>query len=291
MNRFLAFICALFFAFVSVSSACTAAQPSAWMQFTLAPERGSRGEIQADFRSYSRENESHWSDGFMPAQLVGLDTAGFYGAGARPLRFAVIREAGRLDCAGQGGSAHAWGNCSFTQNAAFMQALVNRGIARPSREEAFSLMALDVRRDLVDAIAAARYPTPTVNQLVELRALDVTRRYIAELAATGYRPRTLQTLVEFKALGISPEWIRGFARIGYANIPSDQLVQLKAMDITPDFITGFAQVGYRNLPVDQLVQLKALGVTPEFARRVVGQSGSRPPVNELVDTKIFGRRH
>ena len=113
MNRPLAFICALLFAFVSVSSACMA-QPSDPVRFTLEPQRSSPGKIRASFRNENRgrdDDNNNWSTGFMPSDLIGLEVSSFHGAGTRPLHFAIVREAGRLDCAGNGGNDYATGNC------------------------------------------------------------------------------------------------------------------------------------------------------------------------------------
>ena len=288
MNRCIAFLLALLFATVTVSSACVAA-PSDWSHFTL-DGRGN-GKIQASFdNDRAGRGRDHWSTDVMPSQLVGLDIAEFRGSGTRPLRFAVVREAGRLDCSGQGGGSRASGNCGFTADPAFTDLLARAGIGRPTREQGVSLMALNVRREIVEALAAAHYPTPTIDNLMELTAVGVDGRYIADLARAGYRPRTVQSLVEFRALGITPEWIGGFARIGYDTIPSDDLMQLKALDVTPEFVAGFDRIGYGRLPVDTLVELKALNITPEFVRSVTAQGESMPPVDKLVELKIFGRR-
>jgi hypothetical protein len=288
MNRFAALILALLFATLTVSSACVAA-PSDWIHFTLEPEHGG-GRIQATFRNDDAvRDHSNWSSGFVPSELAGLDLAGFRASGTRALRFSLIREAGRLDCAGNGGGSYAAGNCRFTPDPAFTQLLMSRGIGNPTRDEAFGLMALNVRRELIDAVAAARYPTPTVGELMQLTAVGVNGPYISGLAHAGYRPRTIHSLVEFKALDITPQWIAGFVSIGYGNLPPDQLIQLKALDVTPAFIAGFDRIGYRNLPTATLVQLKALDITPEFVRSAVGQRGTMPPVDQLVQLKIFGR--
>ena len=131
MNRVFAIIGALLLAFISVSSACTAA-PGTWVHFTLEPERGS-DLVRASFRNdQNGRHENNWSTGFRPSELTGLDLAGFRSAGSRPLRFALIREAGRLDCSGHGGESYAAGNCSFTADPAFTQLLESRGIGRPT---------------------------------------------------------------------------------------------------------------------------------------------------------------
>ena len=291
MNRPLAFVGALLLAFVTVSSACMA-QPTDWIQFRLEPERGNSAKIHASFRKHSNgQDHDNWSTGFMPSDLIGLEVSSFHGAGTRPLHFAVIREAGRLDCSGNGGNDYAAGNCSFADNPAFTQLLVSRGIGRPTREQAFGLMAVNVERSLIDAVAGARYPTPSINDLMALSALGADGPYITDMARAGYRPNSIHSLIEFKALGITPQWIAGFARIGYANVPGEGLVQMKALGITPEFVAGFQRIGYRDLSVDKLVQLKALDITPEFVRETVGQQPEMPPVSELVQLKMFRTKH
>jgi hypothetical protein len=290
VNRPLAFICALLFAFVSVSSACIA-QPADWIHFTLEAERGNPGRYHADFRDQRRgRDENDWSTGFMPSELIGLEVSSFHASGTRPLHFSVAREAGRLDCTGHGGENYAAGSCSFAANPAFTQLLVSRGIGTPSSEQAFGLMAVNARRELVEAIAAARYPTPSIDNLMALSALRVDGRYIGEMARAGYRPQSIQGLIEFKALDINPQWIAGFVRVGYANLPGDGLVQMRALGITPEYISGFQRIGYRDLPVSTLVQLKALDITPEFVRSVAGAGAAMPSVNRLVELKTFGNR-
>jgi hypothetical protein len=291
MNRCLAFIGALFCAFLTVSSACTA-QSAEWIHFTLEPNAGDPGKIHASFRSGDRgHEENNWSTGFRPSDFVGLDLAGFRGAGSRVLHFAMIREAGRLDCSGHGGESYAAGYCSFTADPAFTQLLERRGIGRPTQEQAFGLMALNARRELIDAVAAAHYPMPSINNLMALSALNVTGDYISGMARAGYRPQSIDSLIQFKALDITPAWIAGFVRIGYGNLPGNELIQLKALDITPEFIAGFDRIGYRHLPVDQLVQLKAMNVTPEFVQRVAAADASRPSIDKLVQLKAFSRQH
>jgi len=289
MDRCLALLGALLLSLITVASACTAA-PAEWIHFTLEPDRVS-DRLHVSFRSDDHpRHDNSWSTSFRPSDLVGLDAAGFRGSGNRPLRFAVIREAGRLDCSGQGGGSYGAGYCSFDADPRFTQLLESRGIGRPTQEQSFGLMAVDARRDVIDALAGARYPTPSIDNLMALSALGVNGAYIGGMARAGYRPQTLDSLIQFKALNITPEWIGVFVRMGYGGLPADELVQLKALGITPDFIAGFDRIGYGRLSVDQLVQLKALGITPDFVRRVAAVDDGLPPVDKLVQLKAFGKR-
>lgn len=291
MNRSVTFIAAVLCAFVTFSSACAAPSEDG-LRFTLEPQRGDATKLHASFREQREgRNDSNWSTGFTPSELIGLEVSSFRAAGTRPLHFALVREAGRMDCAGNGGSSFAAGNCRFTADPRFTQMLASRGIAQPTRDQAFALMAVNARREMLDAIAAARYPTPKLDDVIALSALGVDGRYIGDLARSGYRPQKISSLIEFKALNIDAPWIGSFARIGYVNIPADQLVQLRALNITPDFIAGFQRIGYGNLPVNKLVELKALDITPEFVRSVTPSNGAAPAVNDLAELKIFGHKH
>ena len=289
MNRFFALIGALLLSLVTIASAC-AADSAGTVRFTLRSEKGG-DRIEASFRSdEDSRHENNWSSGFRPGDLVGLDLAGFRASGTRPLRFSLIREAGRIDCAGRGGGSYAEGACTLALDPSFVGVLDSRGIARPRPDQAFGLVVLDVRRDLIDALAAAHYPTPSVGDLMGLTALGVDHGYIAGLAGAGYRPSKVGDLMQFKALNVTPQWIAGFVRTGYASFPVSELVQLKALDVTPEYIAGFDRLGYRRLPAHTLVELKAMGITPEFVRSVAGEGQPMPDVGKLIEMKIFDRR-
>src|SRR3954468_2148548 len=198
MNRPLAFIFALMCALVTVSSACVAQSPS-WIHFTLEPQRSNPAKIKASFHE-ERDDRDHnnWSTGFMPSDLIGLEVSSFHSPGTRPLHFAIVREAGRLDCAGNGGNNYATGNCRFTADAAFMQLLSSRGIGRPTTDQMFALTAVNARRSMIEAVTAARYPTPSIDDVIALAALGVDARYIADMSHAGYRPQSIHALIEFK---------------------------------------------------------------------------------------------
>ena len=283
MTRMLAFVAALLLTAVTVSSACVA-QSFASLQFTIEPAPHD-GQVKVRFeRHRTGHSDNNWDSSFMPSELAGLDMAALDGSITRPIRFALVRDAGRVDCSGAGGSAMARGTCTMTANAEFNRFLADRGIGHPDEEETFGMIALNVRNELVDALARAHYPTPSVEQLIELTAVEATPAYISGLSAQGYRPKTLDELVQFAALKITPDYIGSFVRAGYANLPADELIQLKALDITPQFIAGFERIGYGRLAVDTLIQLKAMDITPDYVR-AVAQGDTLPSPDHLVQLK------
>ena len=286
MTRLFAFVTALLLSGVVVSSACTAVAAGP-VQFRLDGDRND-GQIQANFIGGGDHNTNQWSSSFRPDQLAGLDLTRLRSGGDHAVQFTMIRDAGRLDCAGTGGRSRASGSCNFTPSAAFNDFVVSKGMRAPSHGEGLSLMALDVRRETVEALHAARYPVPTVDDLLALSALGVDSAYISGLANVGYRPKDLEALVQFKALDITPAFIQGYIRRGYGNLNPDHFIQLKALDINADYIASFERIGYRNLSVDQLVQLKALGVSADYARAAQQGSSERLTPERLVELRAVG---
>src|SRR3954469_21770383 len=113
MNRPLALACASLIAVAAISVTAWA-QPADVIHFSLAPDHGDATKIRATFdRDGGRHRQNNWSTGFRPSELTGLEVASFRAAGTRPIHFAIVREAGRLDCAGNGGGNSASGNCRF----------------------------------------------------------------------------------------------------------------------------------------------------------------------------------
>ena len=286
MTRMLAFVCALMMTAITVTSACVA-NSAAPLQFIIEPT-GKSDQVQVRFRRDVNRGTDNWSSTFRIDDLAGLDAAALRGPGTNPLRFAIIREAGRIDCAGSGGNAMARGTCGMTPDRRFNDFLTASGISRPSEEQTYALIAVNARRELVVALKASGYQTPSLDKLIELSAVEVTPAYIRALDAIGYKPPSLGQLVEFAALEITPEFIGSFARAGYSNLTPGELVQLKALEITPEFIAGFERIGYSSLSVGTLVELKAMDVTPEFVR-AVQQGGPLPSPSKLVQIRAVSR--
>jgi hypothetical protein len=283
MHRILAFFAALLISGIAIGSA-SVAMPTDNIRFTLEPS-GHRDTVRLSVRSGTDRRNNSMSSQLRRSELAGL---GADWSGSRPVRFALIREAGRIDCAGPGLGRRAEGSCRFSRNAAFSDLLVRNGMARPTEREAFGLTMVKARSDLLDALRAARYPMPSVEDYIAMTAVGVTPRYIADLARAGYRPDNSNRLIEFAALKVSPDYLAALSRAGYANLPQQKVVEFAALQIDPEFIRGFERIGYRNLSADHLMQLKALDVTPEFVVAVRRGGMTSPSVDQLVKLKAIG---
>jgi hypothetical protein len=325
MNRALVFLAATAAAALAVTSACLASPKTNHdfraedIYFTMtAPARS--GDVQLSLRSGNDRHNHSMSSGFAASELAGLDLARLRSPASAPLSFALVRQAGRVDCSGNARAMKAEGDCRFTADAAFAELLASRGIGRPTAEESYELTMVGATRELVDALQVANYPRPTIEKLTELAAVGVDRQFIDELSRRGYRPNDLDELVEFGALDITPDYIDGMARAGFRNMDADAIVQFKALDIspayiaelarigysgldadevtelkalevTPEFVEGFARIGYSNLPVDTLVQLKALDVTPEYVKSLRDRGLAELSPEQLVALRAVGKHY
>ncbi len=284
MNRLIALVAAVLISTLAVGSACIA-MPADNIRFTLKPSSHDAGQVELHLRSGNDRHNNSMNSTFRAAELAGL-APGWRSAG--PVQFALVREPGRIDCAGASRGGSAEGACRFTRNPAFSDLLVRSGMDRPSERQAYGLTLAGARRDLLNGLRAARYPMPSVDDYIAMTAVGVTPGYIRELQQAGYRPDESKRLIEFAALKVTPQYLGALARAGYANLPQNEVVQLAALQIDPEFIRGFERVGYRNLPVNKLVELKALNVTPEFVLAVRRGGMTNPSVDQLVKLKAIG---
>ncbi len=312
MTRTFAFFAAVLLTTVTVTSSCFANSPND-LRFKLQASEVRGDQVTLQIRSGRDDRHNGMTSTFRAADLAGFEPARLNAGG--PLSFALVRDAGRIDCSGNASRGSADGACRFTPDANFSSYLVSNGVRRPTLDQSYDMTLIGVHRELIAALKAANYPMPTIDEFIELSAVGVTPSYIAEMARSGYRPRDLDKLVEYRAVGvtpeyigamaragydlsvedvveyaalnISPEYMRGFERIGY-RIPRDELVEFKALGITPEFVQGFERIGYRNLPSDTLVELKALDVTPEFVTHVRRSLPRDASLDHVVELKAIG---
>ena len=116
---------------LAVSAQRAAADPTK-LDFLLSSEP-SRAQLTVRLIS---DHQRNVTSGFEASELPGLDLAALNGPNSRPLRFAWVRDAGRIDCASHGGNRKAAGECRFQPSADFATFLASNGIARPAPDEA-----------------------------------------------------------------------------------------------------------------------------------------------------------
>lgn len=285
MTRTLAFLAAILLTTLTVTTSCLANSPED-LRFTLRPSTGRAGDVNLQIRSGRDARHNGMTSSFRASELTGLDLSRLGSGG--PVQFALIREAGRVDCAGNASGKKVEGSCRFTPDKGFSDFLAANGMQRPNLEQSYDMTLVGVHRDLVSALRAASYPMPSIDDYIALSAVGVTRTYIADLSRAGYRPKAVDDLVEFRAVGVTPEFLGAMARAGYSGLPSEKIVELAALNIDPEFIRGFERIGYRNLPVETLVELKALDITPDYVLMVRNSMMRNASLDQVVQLKAIG---
>lgn len=281
------------------------------------------GKVQLELRTRSGRGNgsSNWSQGYPIAELQGLSAAQLTASGATPVRFALVREAGRLDCSGSAAGGAGDGTCRFTADEGFAALLQSRGIGRPDARESYHLAMSGVGRAHLDALAANGYPKASVSQLVALGIHGATPGYIQALAQSGYRLKSLDSLVAFRIHGVDAEYIRAIAahgeqfrnmsaddlvafrihrvtpalvgaysRLGYRELDRGDVVAMAIHGVTPEYIESFARLGYRDLSADKLVQMRIFGVTADYVRSLQDSGIQLPSAEQLVRLRMSGFR-
>ncbi|HEY7006194.1 MAG TPA: hypothetical protein VH392_06875 [Sphingomicrobium sp.] len=278
-------------AVTAIPFASASAEQIESISWSIQRQSGSTDEIQLTVDSrWGAHSRSNWSNTRRLEELQGLSAAQLMGP-SQPVRFALVKEAGRLDCAGTAGAGRGSGQCSYTPNAAFAAYLQAHGIGTPEPHQSYSLTMSGVGRDLVEALDQSGFTRPDIDQLTAMGIHGATASYVRELGGLGYR-LSPDDLVAFKIHGVKTDYIRQMATIGPAlqHISPSDLVALNIHGVKPEFVREMAAIGpaFRNVSADDLVSMAIHGVRPEMARAYVQLEGGRLNADDVVSMAIHG---
>src|SRR5688572_10400495 len=229
---------------------------------------GSIVQFQVDSR-WGSNSRSTWGNDRPISDFQGLSAAQVTGPTA-PVRFAMVGEAGRLDCGGVAGRLVGSGTCSFSADAAFADLLAASGIGWPTLHQSFTLTMAKVGRELIAALAGLGYARPDVDDLAAMGVHGVSPAFVRELSAQGYRLKDAGELVTFKIHGVDPEYIRGFAAIGpqFQRFAADDLVKMKIHGVKPAYVQQLAAIGpaFASLTADDLTAFAIHGAKADMVQ-------------------------
>ena len=114
--------------------------------------------------------------------------------------------------------------------------------------------------DLLEAIDEAKYPHPSVDELIALHEHGVGGTYVRGMAALGLNRPSLHDMIALADQGIGPTYVRGLLDAGMHDVSASQLIKLCASGVDGTFVRRLAEHGYKNLSVDDLVRLKESGI-------------------------------
>ena len=281
---------------IIASTALAAAQSEGDGRIEWEIERsGSRadaGTVQFTIESrWGRDSRSTWSNSRPIGELQGLSYAQLAGPSG-PVRFAIVREAGRLDCGGQAGRQSGSGTCSFTPDAAFGDFLAAQGIGRPTVGQSYSLAMSSVGRELVTALNGAGSPRPSVDQLAAMGIHGVDAGYVRGLAAIGSQFRRFggDDLVRMKIHGVKPDYVQAMAAIGpaFGTLTAADLVSFAIHGAKPERVQAFVRSGHVPLRPEDVTAMAIHGVSAGFIDEMAASGFKRFTAEELVKLRIHG---
>jgi beta-lactamase regulating signal transducer with metallopeptidase domain len=239
------------------------------VQITIRTEHGSHGRTIAT------------------ASLAGLPVDQIDAANAT-VRFPIRREAGTFTVDGVCRRGICAGTYTFQADPAFADALVRRGIGRPTPQDQFALAIADVGGAYFDALAQAGYAKPDLALVVRAAQHGVDLEYLRGMTALGHRVGTLDALIQLRDHGVDPPYIRGMESLGYTGLDANALTGLRDHGVDPAFIRGMQDAGYAHLSIDELRNARDHGADPIFARDMAALGFARLSLPDLISARDHG---
>jgi beta-lactamase regulating signal transducer with metallopeptidase domain len=152
-----------------------------------------------------------------------------------PVQFKLQRDAGTFTVEGVVHGGVGAGTYFFTPSRTFPDALVSRGLDRPSPGE---------QRLLATA--------------------DIGFAFLDELSAQGFKPARLTDLLRAASRGVGLSYLRGMKQLGRRFDSVDKLIELAEHGVNPQFIQELEAEGLTGLSTDEFLRARISGVDAEY---------------------------
>src|SRR5215208_1838006 len=251
-------------------------------------------------RRTERGGRSQMGQTFDFAELQGITREQAQGSG--PVRFALVREAGRVDLEGsfQGGKGS--GTFTFTPDRGFLGAMKSRGFDFENismrdnergepEDKLFAAAMLNVTTALADDLLSADFGKLDVDDLFKAAIFKVDSKFMREMKTSGFPGLRMEELVKARIFKIDADFVREAARLGFDKEPFESLVKMRIFKVTPEFIAEVRGEGLNDLAVEDLVKMRIFNIDADFIRRARAE-GVSVEVEALVQERIGvgGRR-
>ncbi len=245
-------------------------------------------------RRTERGGRSQMGETYDFSEFQGLTRA--QAAGSGPVRFQIVREAGRIDLEGSFQQGRGSGTFRFTANPSFVSAMKSRGFdfeqesslkhgPRDFTERLFAATAVNVTTALADDLLSAGFGDLGVEDLFKAAIFKVDSKFMREMKESGFPGLGMEELVKARIFKIDADFVREVARMGFADEQFESLVKMRIFKVTPEFINEARNEGLTNLSVEDLVKMRIFKIDREFIRQAKAE-GVPLEVEELVERSI-----
>ena len=288
-------ILGLAFIVLVAGSDAALAQSALTGEWTASIEKESSDKINLSFeRRTDKGGRSQMGQTYEFSDLQGLTRE--QAAHGGPVRFSLVREAGRVDCEGSFQNGRGSGTFRFTGNQSFVAAMKGRGFdfekdfSHPrkgpdSEERLFAAATLNVTTALADDLVSMGFGKLGAEDLFKAAIFKVDSKFAREMKASGFPDLGMEDLVKARIFQIDADFVREVARMGFANESFESLVKMRIFKVTADFIAEARGEGLTDLSVEDLVKMRIFNIDGAFIRQAKAE-GVPLEVEELVQRSI-----
>ena len=253
-----------------------------------------KGKIQLNFeRRTQHGTKSQMGQSYDFAELQGLSSDQASGSG--PVKFSLVREAGRIDCEGNFQNGKGSGTFTFTPSSTFVSAMKSRGCdfeqdasrngERDLEDRLFAATTLNVTTALADDLNSANFGKLQVEDLFKAAIFKVDSNFMREMKASGFENMGMEELVKARIFKVDAEFARQVSQMGFEKEPFESLVKMRIFKVTPEFIAEVRNEGITNLTIEEAVKMQIFKIDSEFIRQAKAD-GVPLDVEQLVKRKI-----
>jgi hypothetical protein len=235
-------------------------------------------------------------------ELQGLSREAAVNGG--PVKFSLVREAGRIDLEGSFQNGKGTGTFNFTGNPNFVAAMKTRGFhfdtAPDSRHDngddnLFAATTLNVTTALADDLSSLGFGKLDVHDLIKAAIFKIDSTFAREMKASGFEDLGMEELVKARIFKIDAAFVRQVAQLGFEKEPFESLVKMQIFKVTPEFIAEVRNEGLTNIQVEDIVKLRIFKIDAQYIREAKAD-GTPVEVERLVQRKLgvgirAGSRH
>src|SRR6185436_295132 len=278
----------------AASASSTLAQKTITGEWT-ASTKSEQNKLQLNFeRRTSRGNRNQMGQSYDFSDLQGLSREQANSGG--PVRFSLVREAGRIDCEGSFQNGKGSGTFQFTANQGFISAMKTRGFDfekaswsddsdRESNDRLFAATTLNVTTALADDLVSSGFGHLNVDDLFKAAIFKIDSTFMREMKASGFPNLTMEDLVKARIFKIDAEFVTKVTQMGFDKEPFESLVKMQIFKVTPEFVAEVRNEGLTNLSVEDVVKLRIFKIDAEYIRKAKSE-GVPLEVEKLVQRKI-----
>jgi hypothetical protein len=254
-----------------------------WRSFRQGRQYSGR-PVSVLFEAYDEGGNQRYSSAYAFTDLSWTHTGEPQAEkGGGPIRFALIRPAGRWNFQGGMNSSGASGGVEFQPDAAFLNEVTVLCRERPSTGELIHLSITGVSIDGLRRYSAALQPLD-VEGWLKLMNNGIKPEY-AESMTSALGRISADALIECRNYGMTPGFAAGYSRAGYG-FDYKELIQLKNYGVSADYAASLKRGGI-NLKPDQLVQLHNYGVQPTYVIKMK-ELGFGNNLEDVIQMRNYG---